>query len=44
MSIQFILLVIAFVCFILAAFNATVPRINLVAFGLAMWVLTLLIR
>jgi hypothetical protein len=38
-----ILLVIALVCFLLAAFGVSVPRLNLVALGLAAWVLTLLI-
>ena len=31
--------VLAFLCFVLAAFGATVPRINLTAAGLALWVL-----
>lgn len=46
-----ILLIVAFVCFIVAVFQAMfpppregrVPRINLVAFGLALWVLTLVL-
>jgi hypothetical protein len=38
-----ILLVIAFICFLLAAFGAPIPRVNLVALGLACWVLTLVI-
>jgi hypothetical protein len=38
-----ILLVIAFVCFLLAAFGVSVPRINFIGLGLACWVLTLLI-
>lgn len=33
----------AFLCFILGAFGATVPRVNLVAFGLALYVLGQLI-
>ncbi len=37
-----ILLVVAFVCFGLAAFGVT-DRVNLVALGLAAWVLTVLI-
>lgn len=32
-----ILQVIALVCFVLAAANAQVPRVNLVALGLAAW-------
>lgn len=34
----------AFVCFVLATFGATVPRVNLVAAGLACLTLTLLLR
>jgi hypothetical protein len=37
-----ILLLAAFVCFLLATFN-TPTRLNLIAFGLALWVLTLLL-
>jgi hypothetical protein len=37
-----ILLVFAFVCFVLAAFNVPSPRVNLTALGLAFWVATLL--
>jgi len=35
-----ILLVLAFICFILAAAQAPIPRANLTALGLAFWVLT----
>jgi len=35
-----ILLVLAFICFILAAAQAPIPRANLTALGLALWVLT----
>lgn len=38
-----ILLVVAFVCFLLAAFNVNIPRLNFIGLGLACWVLTLLI-
>jgi hypothetical protein len=39
-----ILLVFAFVCFTLAAFwNPTPPRVNLIAAGLAFWVLSVLL-
>jgi len=38
-----ILLVLAFVLFLLAAVGAAVPRVNLVAAGLACWVLSLLL-
>lgn len=38
-----ILLLVGFVCFTLAALGVAVPRVNLVALGLACWVLTALI-
>lgn len=39
-----ILLVFAFVCFSLAAFwNPVPPRVNLIAAGLAFWVLSVLL-
>ena len=39
-----ILLVFAFVCFCLAAFwNPAPPRVNLIAAGLAFWVLSVLL-
>jgi hypothetical protein len=44
MTIQFVFLLLAFICFIVAATNVAWPRINLIALGLAFWVLTLLIR
>lgn len=37
-----LLLVLAFICFILAAVGVS-SRVNLVALGLALWVLTLLL-
>ena len=42
MSIDFILLVIALICFIAAAIGVNAGRVNLVAVGLACWVATLL--
>jgi len=42
-TISMILLVAAFVIFVLAAIPVAVPRINLVALGLACWVLSLLL-
>jgi hypothetical protein len=40
-----ILLVFAFVCFTLAAFwNPAPPRVNLIAAGLAFWVLSVLLE
>jgi hypothetical protein len=42
--ITIILLVFAFVCFALSAFwNPAPPRVNLIAAGLAFWVLSLLL-
>ncbi len=42
--IQLILPVFAFVCFVLAAFNVpNPPRVNLIAAGLAFWVLSLIL-
>jgi len=37
-----ILLVFAFVLFLLAAFNVPSPRVNLIGAGLACWVATLI--
>jgi hypothetical protein len=42
-NVKLALLVVAFVCFILAAFSVAIPRVNFIALGLACWVLTLLI-
>jgi hypothetical protein len=41
-AVTVILLILAFVCFALAAFNVS-ARINLVGLGLALWILTVLI-
>jgi len=38
-----ILMIAAFVCFVLAAVGVTFPRVQLVPLGLALWVLTVLI-
>lgn len=43
MTIDTLLLILAFVCFIAAALGASVPRVNLTALGLALWVLTALV-
>jgi hypothetical protein len=42
-SVQLVLLILAFVCFIVAAIGIP-SRVNLVALGLAFWVLSLIIR
>lgn len=43
-ALNFFLLVIACVCFFLAAFGVAAARVNLVALGLALWMLSLLIK
>ena len=43
MAIQ-VLLILALVCLVLGAFDVKVPRLNLVALGLAFWVLTQLLK
>jgi len=40
-ALNVLLLILAFVCFVMAAFGAS-SKINLVPLGLALWVLTLL--
>lgn len=44
MTISIILLVAAFILFVLAAIPVAVPRINLTAAGLACWSLSLLLN
>lgn len=45
MTIQFVFLLIAFVCFIASAvYNPPAPRFNLIGLGLAFWVLTYLVK
>jgi hypothetical protein len=43
MTISLILLVFAFVLFLLSAFGVGAPRFNLLAGGLACWVLSILL-
>lgn len=38
-----ILLIVGFVCFVIAAFSLWSPKINLIALGLACWILTLIL-
>lgn len=40
---QAICYLVAFICFVLAALEATVPRVSLVGAGLAAWVLVSLV-
>jgi len=42
MSLHLLLLIVAFVCFVVAAIGVP-SRVNLVAAGLACWVLTLIV-
>jgi hypothetical protein len=44
MTLILILQVFAFVCFCLAAYNPPWPRPNLIAAGLAFWVLSLFVN
>lgn len=39
----FLLLTFGFICFVLAAFGVATPRLNLIAAGLALWILVPLI-
>jgi len=41
-TLDLILLILALVCFALAAANVPSPRVNLIAAGLALWMVTLL--
>ncbi len=43
MTINTVLLIVAFILFLLAAIGVSSGRINLIAAGLAVWVLSLLI-
>lgn len=43
LTLDLVLLIAAFVCFVLAVFNINLRGINLVALGLALWVLTALV-
>lgn len=39
-----ILLVVAAICFIVAAFNLVASRVNFIAFGLFLWILTAILN
>jgi hypothetical protein len=43
MSVTVLLLILSFICFVLAAAQAPIPRANLTALGLALWVLAALL-
>lgn len=40
---MFILLLLSLVCLVLSGINVPSPRVNLLALGLALWVLSLLV-
>ena len=42
LTLDLILLIVAAICFGLAAFGVAVTRVNLVALGLLLWVITLI--
>lgn len=42
-TVSLVLMVVAFVLFVLAALSVTVPRVNLLGAGLAFWVLSILL-
>lgn len=44
MGIDLILLIVAFICFVLAALGVAVGKVNLIAAGLAFWVLASIIH
>ncbi len=43
MTVTLILLLLSFICFVAAAFGATLRNVNLTALGLALFVLTFLL-
>ena len=40
LTVDLVLLIAAFICFVLAAIGVNAPRVGLVPLGLALWVLT----
>jgi hypothetical protein len=42
-TIDLVLLLLALVCFVLAAFGVTSPRVQLTPLGLALWILSLVV-
>jgi len=43
MSVKLVLLILALVVFVVAALGVTTPRVNLIALGLALWVLATIV-
>lgn len=44
LTLSLVLLIAAFITFLIAAFNFVIGKINLVALGLALWVLSLFVN
>jgi hypothetical protein len=42
-TLRLVLLILALVCFLLAAVGVPAPRINLLALGLALWILAVIV-
>lgn len=42
-SLKLVLLLLAFICFALAAVGVVAPRVNLTAAGLALWLLSVIL-
>ena len=42
-TLSLVLMLLAFICFVLTAVEVQTPRVNLLALGLALWMLTLLL-
>jgi hypothetical protein len=42
-TLNLLLLIAAFICFVMAAAGVNVKRVNLIGAGLALWVLTLIL-
>lgn len=42
-SLRIVLLLLAFLCFVLAALEIHAPRVNLTAAGLAFWIVSVLV-
>lgn len=43
LTVELVLLIIAFICFLLATFGVALGRLNLIALGLALWVLAVIL-
>lgn len=43
LSLKFVLLLLALICFVLATLEVSAPRVNLTAAGLAFWILSVMV-